>query len=105
MTIEVIYLPEVRKFINKLDFNLEEQVVSLIYALADHGHLLRMPYSKALGRGLFELRILGQIQIRIFYCFYEDKVYLLYAIIKKRRTLAKADIARARELKRLVERL
>lgn len=35
------------------------------------------------GNNLFELRVRGQQEIRIFYTFYDDKAILLHVFIKK----------------------
>ncbi|MDO8565403.1 MAG: type II toxin-antitoxin system RelE/ParE family toxin [bacterium] len=102
--IKVTYLPEAKKFISKLNPSLRLYVLSLIERLEEHGHLLRMPYSKALGSGLFELRILGDIQVRIFYCFHNNIAHLLSGIIKKGKKLPSRELGQAREMKRIVER-
>ena len=102
---QVIYLPEIKRFVKNLDLNLKKQVLTLVEVLINQGHLLRMPYSKALGKGLFELRIIGKIQIRVFYCFHKNIAYLLHGVIKKNQKLHMKDVSHAREVKRLVEHL
>ncbi len=67
--------------------------------LEKHGHELRMPFSKSLHEGLFELRIAGTIQVRIIYCFYKDTAILLHAFIKKTDKIPKREIELA--LKRM----
>lgn len=43
----------------------------LIRLLGVQGHLLRMPHSKPVGEGLFELRVQADgVQVRIFYFFH-----------------------------------
>lgn len=45
----------------------------LIEAMEEHGADLRMPYSRAMGEGLFELRPRGREGIgRVFYCIRGD---------------------------------
>lgn len=97
---EVRYLPKVKKFIEKLDDVLVERVLSSIDFLEKYGFLLEMPLSKPLGKGLFELRIAGNIHIRIFYCFYKDTAYILHAIVKKQQTIPKKEIDFARKVMR-----
>lgn len=57
----------------------------LIELLAEHGPKLRLPHSRALGGGLFELRPRGRSGIgRAFYCFVIGRrVVVLHAFIKK----------------------
>ncbi len=95
---EVVYVLKVKKFIEKLDDISVERVLSSVDFLEKYGHLLTMPLSKPIGKGLFELRILGNIHVRIFYCFHKDVVYLLHAITKKQQTVPKKDIEFARKV-------
>lgn len=57
----------------------------LVELLAEHGPNLRLPYSRALGEGLFELRPHGRSGIgRAMYCFLVSKrVVVVHAFIKK----------------------
>jgi phage-related protein len=57
----------------------------LIELLSEYGPDLRMPHSRALGDGLFDLRPRGRSGIgRVFYCFVIGKrVIVLHAFIKK----------------------
>ncbi len=57
---------------------------------------LSMPLSKKIEKDLFELRILGIENIRIFYTFYDNKVVLLHAILKKTQRLTLRDLSTAR---------
>ncbi|MDP2585681.1 MAG: type II toxin-antitoxin system RelE/ParE family toxin, partial [Candidatus Levybacteria bacterium] len=59
------------------------KVSRTIILLRTFGNRLRMPYSKSLGNNLFELRVRGQREIRIFYTFYNGEAILLHAFIKK----------------------
>jgi phage-related protein len=72
----------------------------LVELLRDHGPKLRMPQSRALRGGLFELRAHGREGAgRAFYCFADGgRVVMLHAFMKKtRRTPARhLAIARAR---------
>jgi phage-related protein len=61
----------VETFINSLDMKMRVKALGSIDILAEFGNALREPYSKAIGKGLFELRIkfAGDIT-RIFYFFF-----------------------------------
>jgi phage-related protein len=62
-----------------------------------------MPYSKALGKGLFELRIVGTINVRFIYTFYDNKIWILHGFIKKTNKIPKQDISYAhKQLKTLL---
>jgi len=75
----------------------------LVELLRDHGPNLRLPHSRALGDGLFEIRPRGRSGIgRAFYCFVTGRrVVVLHAFIKKTQQTPDSDIKTAR--KRLKE--
>jgi phage-related protein len=53
--------------------------------LEDFGPSLRMPHSRAMGNGIFELRPKGREGIgRVFYCFLiGERVVVLHSFVKK----------------------
>ena len=76
------------------------RIVELLIA---HGPNLKLPYSRAFGYGLFELRPRGRSGIgRAFYCFLVGRrVVVLHAFIKKSQQTPDHEITLAR--KRLKE--
>jgi len=93
---------EIDKFILKLDAQTQGRILHYLELLEKYGNKLGMPYSKSLHGGLFELRITGNKHIRIIYCFYKGKIYLLHAFIKKENRIPKKEIDLAgRRLKML----
>jgi len=75
----------------------------LVELLAEHGPNLRLPHSRALGEGLFELRPRGRSGIgRAFYCFMVGRrITVLHAFIKKTQETPDRELKLAR--KRLKE--
>jgi len=75
----------------------------IIELLVLHGPNLKLPYSRAFGDGMFELRPRGRSGIgRAFYCFLVGKrIVVLHAFIKKSQQTPDHDIKLAR--KRLKE--
>lgn len=75
----------------------------LIRLMEDHGADLRMPHSKALGKGLFELRCKGSEGIgRAFYCTMVNReIVVLHSFIKKTQETPEREMLIAR--KRLKE--
>jgi phage-related protein len=75
----------------------------LVELLAEYGPSLRLPHSRTLGEGLFELRPRGRSGIgRSLYCFMSGKrVVMLHAFIKKTQQTPDRDLKLAR--KRLKE--
>ena len=70
----------------------------IVELLMEFGPNLRMPHSRAMGGGLFELRPRGREGIgRVFYCFVVGKrVVILHAFIKKTEETPKQDLRIAR---------
>ena len=64
-----------------------------------YGPDLRMPHSRAMGDGLFELRCKGEAGIgRAFFCtVVGQKVIILHAFIKKTQETPPAQLRRARQ--------
>ena len=75
----------------------------IVELLMEHGPNLKLPYSRAFGSGLFELRPRGRTGIgRVFYCFLVGRrVVVLHAFIKKSQRTPDREINIAR--KRLKE--
>ncbi|NTW82592.1 MAG: type II toxin-antitoxin system RelE/ParE family toxin [Chlorobiaceae bacterium] len=71
----------------------------LIELLMEFGPDLRMPHSKAMGSGLFELRARGKDGVgRSFYCFVKNKrIVILHAFIKKTQATPKRELTIARK--------
>ena len=70
----------------------------LVELLIDHGPDLRLPHSRAMGDGLFELRPRGRSGIgRVFYCFLVGKrVVVLHAFVKKSQQTPDRELKLAR---------
>ncbi len=65
--------------------------------LAERGSLLRMPASRALRGGLFELRFdLLRVAWRITYFFATDRRIVLLTVFHKQRQNERAEVQRAR---------
>jgi phage-related protein len=91
----------VKIFIDSLDIKMRVKALGCIEILAEFGNTMREPYSKAIGKGLFELRIkfAGDIT-RIFYFFVVDKkIILTNGFVKKTQKTPPNEIALARQYK------
>jgi phage-related protein len=71
----------------------------LVELLLEFGPNLKMPHSKAMGKGLFELRPKGKEGIgRAFYCFLVGRrIIILHAFLKKTQTTPQPELAIARK--------
>lgn len=84
-------------FITALDESDQAKLAALLSRLAAFGNALKLPHSRSLGGGLFELRT--KSGVRVFYVFRPgQQVVLLDGIVKKRDDIPASVVARMREL-------
>ncbi len=103
---EVVYWGErTKRFVRSLDREVKIEVGNVIDLLVQEGHMIEMPDSKSLGKGLFELRIQGRVKVRVLYIFHNNKAYILHAFIKKTWKIPLQDIRYARQIQSEVIRL
>ena len=101
---QIVYFNDrVQKDVLSMPSGILADYLRLTEAMALYGADLRMPHSRALGAGLFELRPKGQEGIgRVFYCTQVGRVIvILHSFIKKTQETPEADMRMAR--KRLKE--
>lgn len=95
------YSEDVRLEIEALPVGMRASYARLTELLEEFGLELRMPHSRAMGSGLFELRPRGREGIaRVFYCTKVGrKIIILHSFIKKTNETPKRelDIARRRQ--------
>ena len=101
---QIVYFNDrVQKDVLSMPSGVLADYLRLTEAMALYGADLRMPHSRALGAGLFELRPKGPEGIgRVFYCTQVGRVIvILHSFIKKTQETPDADMRMAR--KRLKE--
>jgi hypothetical protein len=90
--------PEVEQWIDELTVKEFATALPHIERLASRGNQLRMPSSRSLGDGLFELRFdLGRTARRVTYFFAPDRRIVLLTVFRKQRQNERAEIRRARK--------
>jgi phage-related protein len=83
------------EFIRKQPLPTQSKIIHLIDLLELHGNTIGMPHSKRLDKNLFELRVRGEQEIRILYCFNKKSIVLLHAFKKQTQKTPKKEIATA----------
>ena len=104
MSYEIEYFhPRVLAEIESWPVDVLADYARLVELLTDHGLNLRLPHSRAMGKGLFELRPRGRSGIgRAFYCYLVGKrIVVVHAFIKKKQQTPDKELRLAR--KRLKE--
>lgn len=97
---EVRYLdhrPE--EFIRGLELSTYLKILRVVDMLERFGNGLGMPYSKHINGRLFELRVRGKQEVRLFYAFHGGSAVVVHGFIKK------SDQIPERELKTAHARL
>lgn len=102
---EIIFLNKrIEKFLRSLEVPVQAQVDVALSILEEYNHRLGMPFSKPLGGGLFELRVISINHIRLIYTFYKGNIWILHGFVKKTERISKQDIEYARrQLKILLQ--
>jgi hypothetical protein len=89
--------PEVQGWLDGLNPAEFATVAFHVDRLAERRSTLRMPYSRSLGEGLFELRFdLGRLAQRITFFFGGDQRIILLTVFRKQRSNERTEVARAR---------
>jgi phage-related protein len=91
--------PEVERWMASLGSQEFSSAASRIDYLAESGSSARMPRSRSLGAGLFELRFnLGTTAIRVTYYFAGGRRIVLLTVFQKQRQNERAEVDRARRV-------
>jgi hypothetical protein len=90
-----------RVFLEGLGGRDRVDALALLKLLAEQGNALKMPHSRPLGEGLFELRV-GPV--RLFYTFRPGRrIVLLDGLVKKRQDIPPGVLKRVRRYQRALE--
>ena len=94
---EVELEPEVAAWLDTITVNDFAMVLPHIERLAERGNALRMPATRSLGDGLFELRFdLNRTAMRIPFFFATDRRIVLLTVFRKQRMNERQEVERAR---------
>ena len=108
--IEFYTLPDGRKpveeFLDSLPSKMRVKAIDSLDLLEEYGNQLRLPYSRALSDGIFELRIKFSSDIsRIVYFFFiGSRIIVTNGFVKKTQKTPETEFAKARKYKQDYER-
>ncbi len=95
---EVYYFNQVAKFIGTLDDTARSLVYKHISLLSKyHGNISDVGSKKVL-ENVFELKIIGNYSIRVFFAYNKGKIWLIYAYIKKSQKIEKRVLKHLKKL-------
>ena len=78
----VIILDKVNLFTQGLDGKVRARIKKCLDILEYFGYKLRMPYSKCIMPGIYELRIINQGNVRLIYTFKDNNIIIFYGFVK-----------------------
>jgi hypothetical protein len=94
---EVELEPEVEEWLDGITLKEFGSVLPRIEQLGERGSALRMPASRSLGEGLFELRFdLNRVSWRISFFFADARRIVLLTVFRKQRMNERHEVERAR---------
>ena len=93
------------KFIKSLQKPTIAKVLRTIDLLEKFGQKLGPPHTKKISANLFELRISGKQEVRIFYTFHKSQIFLLQGFVKKSQKIPQKEIKLALQKLKLLDRV
>lgn len=88
----VTYFPKAYAFVEALNPLLAGRANKMLDLLRNRGYELRMPISRLVEDGIFELRVVGAVHIRFLYFFHAGEAIVAHAFFKKTERLSRKDI-------------
>ncbi len=110
MTWEVLFMDvhfidsRVVRFIYSLDKSTFAKVMRVVDLLKKYENNLRMPYSRPIKDGLYELRTRGTHEVRLFYIFYKSNVIILHGYVKKADKIPDKEFHTAMMRRKLIDK-
>jgi phage-related protein len=90
---QVMPTTEVDAFIEACDKRIRAKISKRFLMLEMFGHLLRMPYSRYVLPGVFELRTTGKDNVRLVYTFINNEAVIFHAFMKKTETISAHEMS------------
>lgn len=83
---------DIYDFLKSLDLRLSIKIFSLLEVLDEVGVYLDSSKLKKVHKYIYELRVVGKIQVRVLCTFREDKIFVLHAFVKKTQKIPKKEL-------------
>ena len=94
---EVIFHPLARAFIRDLQEEQQGRTLRALSRLERFGPHVSAPHAKKITDGIWELRITGNIQVRLLYTFLRNQPHVLSGFIKKSNKIPPREIELAHQ--------
>ena len=97
----VEYEGGVKKFIDLVQISTKAKLTRAVRLMIEYGPDLGMPLSRKIDSQLYELRIRGTQEVRIFYTYFKKTIVMLHGFVKKTQKIPRRELEKAH--KHLVE--
>ncbi|MBI2627363.1 type II toxin-antitoxin system RelE/ParE family toxin [Candidatus Nomurabacteria bacterium] len=74
---------DIQTFLLSFDDSTVSKIINSLELLDELGEQIRPPRSKKVAKDIYELRILTDLSVRIFYTFHRENIWILHAFVKK----------------------
>jgi phage-related protein len=101
----IIINESVKDFVRNLEKPTISKFSKMVDLLNGFGSSLTMPCSRKISNQLFELRIRGQQEVRIFYTFHDNQVVLFHGFVKKTQNTPLREIETAQAKLKMLTKL
>jgi len=88
---------DVESFIFSLEKETVAKVLRTIDLLGEFGCFLGPPHIKKIEKNIFELRVRGKQEVRLFYTWHKNIVVFLHGFIKKTQKIPKKELNTVRK--------
>jgi phage-related protein len=90
---KVIPTTEVISFIDSLELKVRGKIRKRFIMLEEFGHMIRMPYSRYILPGIFELRTMGKDNVRLIYTFKDNEAIVFHVFLEKTESMTFHEIS------------
>lgn len=86
---------DIQNFLLSFDDSIVSKIISSLNLLDELGKDIRPPRSKKISKGVYELRIVSDLSVRIFYTFHKNEIWILHAFVKKSQKIPPKELQTA----------
>jgi len=83
---------DIQTFLLSFDDTTVAKIIHSLELLDELGEKIRPPKSKKVAKDVYELKVLGNLSMRIFYTFYGGNIWILHAFTKKSQKIPKKEL-------------
>ena len=83
---------DIQTLLLSFDDAIVSKIINSLELLDELGEQIRPPRSKKVANNVYELRVLGNLSVRIFYTFHKENIWVLHAFLKKSQKIPKKEL-------------